>query len=173
MNPQVVFSHGKESGPDGSKIRALSAVAEARGLSTLSIDYTDLMDPDERVQRLLETEQSRGFARPLVLVGSSMGAYVALVAAGQLRPAGVFLMAPALYIPGWKVQDYTTDVDHVSLVHGWADDIIPADHSLRYAREARCELHLIGADHRLSGQIPLLESLFDRMLAGIVREHTL
>ncbi len=173
MNPQVIFSHGKESGPDGTKIRALTAVAEQRGLSTLSIDYTDLMDPDERVERLLRTSETEDFARPLVLAGSSMGAYVSLVAAATLRPNALFLMAPALYLSGWRVQDHTADIEHIHVVHGWADELIPADNALRYARQAQCALHLVDADHRLSGQVSLLESLFDAMLGRLIAEHTL
>ena len=37
----VVFSHGKESGPYGSKILALSAVAKRVGAQTVSVDYRE------------------------------------------------------------------------------------------------------------------------------------
>jgi hypothetical protein len=47
----VVFSHGKESGPLGSKIRALMQVAERLGVATLSVNYREhpasvVHDPD-------------------------------------------------------------------------------------------------------------------------------
>lgn len=162
----VVFSHGKESGPQGSKIRVLSGIAEKHGWATDSIDYTDMMDPDERVERLLDALEGES-RRPLVLAGSSMGAYVSLVAAATLRPAGVFLMAPALYIPGWKAQSYASDLDRVSIVHGWNDELIPPDNALRYARQAGCDLHLLPAGHRLAAVLPELATLFESFLRRI------
>lgn len=159
----VVFSHGKESGPHGTKIRVLSGIAEKHGWATDSIDYTDLMDPDERVERLLD-ELDGESRRPLVLVGSSMGAYVSLVAAASLRPQGVFLMAPALYIPGWKKQQYVEDLERVSIVHGWNDELIPPDNILRYAEAAACDLHLLPADHRLGEVLPELAGIFEAFL---------
>ena len=163
---RVVFSHGKESGPYGTKIRVLSGIAEKHGWKTDSIDYTDIMDPDERVSRLcdhLEGDQPE----PLVLVGSSMGAYVSLVAAAELRPEAVFLMAPALYIPGWKQQEYATDLKQVSIVHGWHDELIPPDNVLHYASAAACDLHLLPADHRLSAVLPELADIFERFLVRV------
>ncbi|MEX1197502.1 MAG: alpha/beta fold hydrolase [Pseudohongiellaceae bacterium] len=162
----VVFSHGKESGPQGTKIRVLSGIAEKHGWATDSIDYTDMMDPDERVGRLLDELEGES-RRPLVLVGSSMGAYVALVAAAALRPQGVFLMAPALYIPGWKEQQYPEDLERVSIVHGWHDELIPPDNVLRYAKTANCDLHLLPADHRLSAVLPELTGLFEAFLRRV------
>jgi len=38
----VIFSHGKESGPWGSKITTMSKVAEQLGFRVESIDYQDL-----------------------------------------------------------------------------------------------------------------------------------
>ena len=49
---KVYFSHGKESGPWGSKIQKLASIASEHGCTVDSIDYTDLMDPDQRVERL-------------------------------------------------------------------------------------------------------------------------
>ena len=37
----VIFSHGKESGPWGSKIRALADVAERLGAQVMSVDYRE------------------------------------------------------------------------------------------------------------------------------------
>ncbi len=53
MQTLVLFAHGKESGPWGSKIKHLAAIAERLGAQVLSPDYGDLPDPDARVARLL------------------------------------------------------------------------------------------------------------------------
>src|ERR1700710_3032760 len=41
----VVFSHGKESGPWGSKITAMAAVARGLDLEVESVDYRGMEDP--------------------------------------------------------------------------------------------------------------------------------
>lgn len=48
----VIFAHGKESGPWGSKIKHLAAIADSLGAMVMSPDYSDLADPDARVERL-------------------------------------------------------------------------------------------------------------------------
>ena len=164
---KVVFSHGKESGPWGFKIKRLAEIARQQGFSVDSIDYTDLKDPELRVERLeaaLEQEPEE-----FVLVGSSMGGYVALVASQTIMAKGVFLMAPALYMPGFKHQQYDSKSPHIEIVHGWSDDVIPADHSISYARYANCTLHLIRGDHALNGVIETVERLFGRFLETVSR----
>lgn len=164
---KVYFSHGKESGPWGSKIKALAEIALELGCEVESVGYSDLSDPDLRVERLvaeLEREQE-----PVVLVGSSMGGYVSLVAAGRVRCRGLFLLAPALYMKGYGVQSYTTE-PAIEIVHGWGDDVVPPEGSIRFARRADCTLHLIRGDHRLKRSLGEVERLFrmflTRMLAG-------
>ena len=50
----VVFSHGKESGPWGTKIMALADIARASGWRVESVDYRGLDSVDDRLERLLE-----------------------------------------------------------------------------------------------------------------------
>ena len=78
MQTLVLFAHGKESGPWGSKIQHLAAIARRLGAQVVSPDYGDLPDPDARVARLLALPLPAH--ERLVLVGSSMGGYVSTVA---------------------------------------------------------------------------------------------
>lgn len=164
---RVVFSHGKESGPWGFKIKRLAEIANRQGCSVDSIDYSDLMDPDLRVERLLTTLQQE--TDDLILVGSSMGGYVALVASESVAAKAVFLMAPALYIPGFKKQQYQSKSSQIEIVHAWSDDVIPVEHSIKYAQQADCTLHLISGDHALNGVIETVEKLFDRFLKTVLQ----
>lgn len=158
----VVFNHGKESGPAGGKIRTLTAEAERLGHRCSSIDYTDLPDDAEaRVERLVAVLD--GLDGPVWLVGSSMGAYVALAAAEQRAVAGLFLMAPAAYLQGWTRQDFTPRAP-TTIVHGWADELIPWENALRLARAVDGALHLVHAEHRLEGVHDLLAALFREAL---------
>lgn len=158
---KIIFSHGKESGPWGSKIWRLADDAKERGCTVDSIDYQDLMDPDARVERLLGVLENE--KQDFVLVGSSMGGYVSLVSAARTKPKGVFLLAPALYMLGYKVQNYRADCP-VEIVHGWSDDVVLPENSIRYAKEAQCPLHLIPGDHRLNSSIEAVAELFSCFL---------
>lgn len=163
---KVYFSHGKESGPWGFKIKRLAIIAERHGCAVESIDYSDTMDPDLRVERLqgaLESETGS-----FVLVGSSMGGYVSLVASETVDAKALFLMAPALYMPSQGQQEYASRSPHVEIVHGWSDDVIPVENSIRFAKETDSSLHVISGDHALNGVIDEIERLFDTFLVKVI-----
>ncbi|MDN5869498.1 MAG: alpha/beta hydrolase [Nitrococcus sp.] len=164
MKPTVYFAHGKESGPWGYKITTLAEVARRRGFPVESPDFRFTYDPNERVRHLLSLEPPRG--RALVLVGSSMGGYVATAASYTLNPAGLFLIAPALLMPGYQL-DTPPRADLVEVIHGWADEIIPVEHSWRYTQMHRCRLHVLDGDHTLNAWLPLIERLFDAFLGEL------
>ena len=163
---KVIFSHGKESGPWGFKIKRLSSIVEKLDCQVESIDYSDIMDPDLRVERLraflINEDES------FVLVGSSMGGYVSLVVSELVDAKAVFLMAPALYIPGYQRQQYHSKSANVEIVHGWSDDVIPVESSIRFAKESDSALHVISGDHALNSSIDLVEGLFDAFLARVL-----
>ena len=164
---KLYFSHGMESGPWGFKIRRLATIAREQGCDVESVDYRDSMDPDLRVERLLA--RLRGEQECFALVGSSMGGYVSLVASASVDAAAVFLMAPALFMPDFKVQQYHSKCPHIEIVHGWSDDVIPAQHSIDFAREADCTLHLIRGDHPLNTSIATVELLFEDFIDSALR----
>ena len=156
--PLVVFAHGKESGPWGSKISHLADIARELGANVLSPNYRDLDSPDGRAERLIALPlppHSR-----LLLVGSSMGGYVSLLASRPLKPSGLFLMAPALYMHDYAQQSPAPGTDRVCIVHGWNDATISVEHSYRFAKEFRADLHLINSDHRLDDSLEYLGELF-------------
>jgi alpha/beta superfamily hydrolase len=165
MSLTVVFSHGRESGPWGRKITAMAALARDEGLVVESVDYRGIDDPAARVEKLVTIAAK--IQRPLVLVGSSMGGHVSAAAAGRLRPRGMFLLAPAFYMPGFE--SYTPqDVPcPAAIVHGWHDDIVPVENSIRWAREHHAALHVLNSDHRLEDRIEAICSLLKSFLAEL------
>jgi len=158
----VVFSHGKESGPWGVKITRLANVAGSLGFSVLSVDYSSTVDPEERVRMLLGEVPPSDI--PLVLVGSSMGGYVSTLASQDLLPNGLFLMAPAFYLPGYAEQDPVPCAGMTEIIHGWKDDIVPVESSINFAREHGATLHLIDGDHTLVSHLGLIVELFRAFL---------
>ena len=158
----VVFSHGKESGPWGSKITAMAAVARDLHVGVESVDYRGMDDPARRVEKLIAV--CRELPGPIVLVGSSMGGHVAAAAASAVPAAALFLLAPAFYMPGWE--QYTPQDVAVpsAIVHGWHDDIVPVENSIRWAREHQAALHVLNSGHRLEDQIDAITSLLRAFL---------
>lgn len=180
MNPMqnllVVFSHGKESGPWGSKIQALANVAERLGGHVISVDYREHPagvhhdqnaegEAERRVEQLLAVEPPAH--RQVVLVGSSMGGYVSTVATIRIPVDGLFLMAPAFYLPGYANQDPTPHSRDTMIVHGWNDSVVPVQNSIRFAKLHQCDLHLLDGDHRLNGALPKIEALFEMFLKQV------
>jgi alpha/beta superfamily hydrolase len=161
---KVYFAHGKESGPWGSKIRHLASIAETNGYEVMSPDYSALPDPDTRVKHLLELLAQEPKTTDIVLAGSSMGGYVSTVVASSRPIKGLFLMAPALYIPGYGVQAYAPKTNHVYVVHGEHDDVIPLAHSQRFAKESTCTLQILDGDHRLNSVLLELGCCFETFL---------
>src|SRR4026207_1461775 len=93
----VVFSHGLESGPWGTKISAMSEVAKSEGWNVDSVDYRGVTDARDRVTRLLSF--CRDLRGDLVLVGSSMGGYVATSASALLHARGLFPLVSPVHHP--------------------------------------------------------------------------
>ena len=82
----VVFSHGQESGPWGTKIRAMAETVRALGCTADSVDYQGIANPTERVNKLIGYCES--IDDTLILVGSSMGGHVATAAADRVASDG-------------------------------------------------------------------------------------
>lgn len=162
---KVYFSHGKESGPWGSKIKRLADIATNNGFNVESIDYSGMLDPDKRVKRLIDLLENE--KEDVVLVGSSMGGYVSLIASEKIKPKGLFLLAPALYIHGYEKQSYKKLTD-IEIVHGWSDEVIPPENSIRFAKETNSNLHLIDGDHRLNSSLHIIEKLFSQFLNRVI-----
>ena len=164
--PLVCFAHGKESGPYGTKIRYLATIAEAFGAKVISPDYSNIPLPDDRVKHLL------ALALPahsrLILVGSSMGGYVSAVASRHLKPDGLFLLAPAVFMPGYEEPSPEPVAVENSVVFGWRDEVIPVHHGIRYAEQYRTTLHLLNADHRLNSALAEIGVLFEAFLKRVL-----
>ena len=170
----VVFSHGKESGPLGSKIQRLMAVAEELGLEAKSIDYRDCSCADERVAKLTEYLSSLDIPlNQVALVGSSMGGYVSMAIANEMNVAGLFLMAPALWMnkEEYTIQSYRPKAKNIEIVHGMHDDTVPYENSVRFAKEHDgTVLHLVPDGHRLQASHDFLDYQFRRYLKDVSKQ---
>ncbi len=160
----VYFAHGKESGPWGTKIKAMAQIAKNLGFAVESPDYTFTFDPDKRVEFLLKENPQA--IKKLVLVGSSMGGYVSAHASQILKPDLLFLLAPALYLPGYEKEPQSV-AEKMVVVHGKNDDIVPVSSAYRFAQGFDAELHILNSGHTLTDQIPFIEYVFAEALKQI------
>lgn len=162
MQNIVIYNHGKDSIPWGEKPLALAEVAKRRGFLFISPDYQASNDPDLRVEQLLAMDLTA--YQDIILVGSSMGAYVATVASEHIKPKGLFMIAPAFYLPGYQRTEFKPHAEHIEVFHGWQDDIVPPENAWKFCRQHRARLHMLDADHRLLSILPFMVDAFDRFL---------
>ncbi len=165
MNKLVVYNHGKDSIPWGEKTYAFAEVAKQHGYAFESPDYRALPDPDERVRQLLGMDLS-GYDQ-VVLVGSSMGAYVSTVASASINPEGLFLLAPAFYLPGYQQTEFNPSAKAIRVFHGWQDTVVPPENAWRFCQRYRVRLDLYDTDHRMISVMPQLAEEFGRFLVGL------
>ncbi|MGR9086113.1 MAG: YqiA/YcfP family alpha/beta fold hydrolase [Gammaproteobacteria bacterium] len=165
MKKMIIYNHGKDSTPWGEKTMIFSVIAERLGFDFQSPDYRHQPDPDERVERLLGLDYSSH--EQYVLAGSSMGAYVATVAAETIRPQGLFLLAPAFYLPGYRRTEFCPPAERTQVIHGWQDAVVPPGNSWRFCRSYGIRLNMLNSDHRLMSEAPRLAFEFERFLRDL------
>ncbi len=159
----VCFSHGQDSGPWGTKISRLAATARAAGWEVESLDYQGMGDPLQRVEKCIAWCEQHG--EPAALYGSSMGGYVATAAASRVAARGLFLLAPALFIPGYEqYMPETLPACPTLIVHGWRDDVVPYAGSVKYGEATGARVVLLDSDHRLTSNLDEIDRLFAEFL---------
>lgn len=142
---RALYFHGFASGPGSQKARAFRGAFEERGWS---LEVPDLNPPDfreltiggmaRRVEDLLE--ESPG---PVVLIGSSLGAYLATLLASRLASVrALVMMAPAFdlsarwqdHLGAERLQQWEIDGTISLYHHGYQAD---RELSFRFYEEAR------------------------------------
>jgi len=151
-----ILSHGFESGPEATKVTALADVAQRLGWTHERPDYTDLDamsevsrvgDVPTRLRRLVERTAIAAQQGPVVLAGSSLGAYISAIASLQVPVAGLFLMVPP-----------------TTVVQAWHDDVVPAAGVIAWAQARSAQLLLVDDGHRLERHVEASAQAFERLL---------
>ena len=174
MRGHCILSHGFESGPDATKVTALADVAERLGWTHERPDYTDLDarrevsslgDVVARLDRLRSLAQAAAARGPVVLAGSSLGAYIAGRISLEVPVRGLFLMAPPIW-PGEKHAMQAAQVP-ISILHGWHDELIPAQQVVDWAQARNARLLLVNDSHRLSEHVAASADAFAAFLQSL------
>ena len=169
MRGHCILSHGFESGPDATKVTALADVAERLGWTHERPDYTDLdamrdVSPLGDVAARLARLHARIAAAhgPVVLAGSSLGAWISGRASLEADVRGLFLMAPPIRLDA--AHPFDAAPVPTSIVHGWDDELIPAGDVVQWAQSHRATLLLVDDAHRLSASVDASARAFAALL---------
>lgn len=171
MKGHVIISHGLQSGPDATKATALARAAESLGWSCELPDYRDvdaggvLGDVPARIARLRALAERA--PRPLVLAGSSMGAFISGHVSCEVPVLGLFLMAPPASLD-IAPKHLRAAVVPTTLVHGWDDELIPAMDVVRWAQRRGDRLVMVKDGHRLERHVAFCAEEFAHMLQRLV-----
>ncbi len=171
MQGTVILSHGTDSGPDATKVSALARLAESMGWRTQRPDfreddklgYAGSVPP--RVARLVAA--ARGATRPLVLAGSSMGAFVSGLASLEVPCDALFLIALPVAIPRYSGRFDMARTVRAMLVHGWRDELCPPVATLAFARERGIPALVLDDDHRLANHVGVIGQQFGLFLESL------
>jgi hypothetical protein len=190
----VVYSHGRFGSPwYGFKIEALRPVALRLGLNVISVRYPEEMPVHEMETKLVNTiKDDVNVPGDLVFLSSSRGAYLStrisreIVQFYENEPVrvdddkvlpkrhvlGNFMIAPAFYIKPdyYPDQNPTPASIRNTIVHGFDDDVISCENSIKFSRAFKAQLYLVEGGHRLNSQRDRLCSLFECFLKDCVAD---
>lgn len=164
----VILSHGRGGSSQDEIIKHFSRVCADLSLSHEAVDDADCQNPEIRTERLMAKVAALGENEKVILMGFSMGGYASLLTAEKYRQVrGLFLVAPGLYLPRYQKRHYRSDLINVEIVHGWSDDVVIYEHSLRYAHAANATLHLMPGSHMMLSQLGKIDILFSTFLQRV------
>lgn len=144
---QVVFLHGLESGPNGTKGAILTSKFGAECPDFMGMDF----DQRLAVMDSLYKDRTR-----LILVGSSMGAILAIhwAASNPQAVKGLVLIAPALGVDKAGIPAcHPTPRHPTAVLAGAQDDLIP----LEKIQDKFCNVVVCDDGHRMSNKETLEE----------------
>lgn len=159
---KLLFLHGLESGPHGTKYQALKKTFG----EVVSPDCSGIIDPQERLQVILAALEA--FSDNLLVVGSSMGGLMALLLQQAIpqRIAGMLLCAPALQRPAARGLS-AAGLPPTVVIHGTEDIVVP----IAGSRSFGLPLIEVADDHSLKNSLPVILREVARMKNSLQRSE--
>lgn len=162
----IYFFHGLESGPEGSKYRALREKHLVKTIDFRSPEEVDLISRNDlagvakiRLERAL---QETAPDEEIVVVGSSMGGLVAylLEQTGLRKVRGLVLCAPALL----RAEKILRTSCPTVVIHGTEDELLPFSETRQIALDIGAEFVEVRDNHRLAGSMEEILQALDQVL---------
>ena len=173
MTGHVIVSHGFEAHPEAVKALACAKAARELGWTEERPDYrpfdarrdvSGLGDVEARIAHLKAIAAKA--PKPLVLCGSSLGAFISARVSLEVPVAGLFLMAPPVWLEDY---DFALQVARVPtrVIHGWNDEIITAMSVAAWAQVRDVKTTFVNDTHRLEGHVEFCGQEFARFLQAL------
>lgn len=145
----LLFLHGLESGPHGTKYQSL----KKHFPQIISPDCTGVSDPERRLQIIIKCIEP--MKDSFFVVGSSMGGLMALLLQQAIpeRITGMVLCAPALMRPAASGLT-ANNLPPAVIIHGIQDTVVPIDSSRKFG----LPLLEVEDDHSLRRSLPIIIS---------------
>ena len=174
MTGHVVLSHGLDSSPEATKALACAKAARALGWTEERPDYR-AFDADQRRSLRGDVEGRIAHLKaiaaratgPLVLAGSSMGAFVSARVSLEVPVAGLFLMAPPVWLEDYDIALHVARDVPTWIVHGWNDEIITAQSVAAWAQVRNVRATFVPDTHRLEGHVDFCGDELGRFLQAL------
>ncbi|MDN6320374.1 MAG: alpha/beta hydrolase [Marinobacter sp.] len=163
----VFLSHGLESGPGSTKIQALKNVAETfDNVQAHAIDHKSSKDPEVRIAQMNDAMSASGAApEDIILAGSSMGGWVCAQTSANTPVSGCFLLAPALAMPDYPQSSPRIQAQHVQIIHGWDDEVVPVVPVIELAQGQSLPVLVLPDGHRLENSLERVVEEFRAFLS--------
>ena len=166
---RLVFLHGKESGPAGSKSKALAEACQAAGAGFWAPDFQAWPEPAGRLQAALSMQPRQYPGQKLIVAGSSLGGYLALRLAQAWKPQAMLLMAPAVGMQGYPDPASPPAPSCPCFVcAGLQDETVCPDNIRLWASRSALPPNVLFCPdtHRLGNSLPLILDMFGQCLAA-------
>jgi uncharacterized protein len=144
-----------------------------RGVGASAGAYADGVGERDDAAVVVAWARARWPGLPVYLAGFSFGAAVALAVAARVEPRGLITVAPPVT---WFPTDFAAPACPWLLVHGSADDVVPAAPVLEWCKSLAVppQIELVdGVGHYFHGRLAVLESavaaFFGRDFGAIAR----
>ena len=137
-----------------------------RGVGASVGSYADGVGEREDALAVIEWVRARYPAAPLFLAGFSFGGAVALAVASRVAPRGLVTVAPPV---SWLPSDFVAPACPWLLVHGAADEVVPAAPVVEWceALESPPKIELLDdVGHFFHGSLATLEGAVTRFFAA-------
>jgi len=174
----LYYIHGYLSSPDGDKASLFSEQLQAK-----AIKYRDV--PPEKLviaNCLSRIQQDIGDDGDAVLIGSSLGGFLAAKTAHLINIAKLILINPAIIPPTvdlstiddmpdrilQNMQDenlFLTKISaDITILVGTNDDLVPNEWSVEFAKAQEATIQFYRDDHRFSNHLQQLPNIIKELL---------
>ena len=158
---KIYYLHGLESGPFGTKYRALD-----EHLDIYAYDYRQY-DSDRDIKgRVAKGLRDLEHEDRVFLVGSSFGGLQAALMFQEIpdKIVGMVLLAPALTFE--QAEDISI-LERTVILHGVRDEVIPYDAVARFAQRFDVPLVTVEDTHRLHHSLPKIVEVVQQQVERV------